>query len=157
MNSQGEHAKSIFLNAAEISSEDVRRDYVNVKCGGDAQLRQEVQSLLEHHGLLGRFLEPSTSGPVATIEVLPVTERLGTQIGPYKLMQEIGEGGMGIVYRAVQQEPVHREVALKMIKPGMDTREVVARFEAEKQTLALMDHPNIAHVYDAGATDSGRP
>ena len=87
----------------------------------------------------------------------PITEQPGTQIGPYKLLQQIGEGGMGVVYMAEQKEPVERRVALKIIKPGMDTRQVIARFEAERQALAMMDHPNIAKVLDAGTTDSGRP
>lgn len=91
---------------------------------------------------------PTTSAP---------REALGTMIGRYKLLQEIGEGGFGIVYLAEQKEPVNRKVALKILKPGMDTREVIARFEAERQALALMDHPNIARVFDGGATDSGRP
>ncbi len=81
----------------------------------------------------------------------------GTQVGPYKLLQQIGEGGMGVVYMAEQQKPVRRRVALKIIKPGMDSRQVIARFEAERQALAMMDHPNIARVLDAGCTDSGRP
>ena len=87
----------------------------------------------------------------------PITERPGTVIGPYKLMEQIGEGGMGLVFVAEQQQPVRRKVALKIIKPGMDTRDVIARFEAERQALALMDHPNIARVFDAGTTESGRP
>ncbi len=87
----------------------------------------------------------------------PLQEGPGTVIGPYKLLEQIGEGGLGVVYMAEQQEPVRRKVALKIIKPGMDTKEVIARFEAERQALALMDHPNIAKVLDAGATESGRP
>src|SRR6185295_2031452 len=94
---------------------------------------------------------------VVTIEQPAVNERPGTVIGPYKLLQQIGEGGLGVVYMAEQHEPVKRRVALKIIKPGMDTRQVIARFEAERQALSLMDHPNIARVLDAGATDSGRP
>src|SRR5207253_6497887 len=86
-----------------------------------------------------------------------ITERPGSVIGPYKLMEQIGEGGMGLVFVAEQQHPVRRKVAVKVIKPGMDTREVIARFEAERQALALMDHPNIARVFDAGSTESGRP
>ena len=93
----------------------------------------------------------------ATLDMPPIAERPGQAIGRYKLLEEIGEGGMGVVYMAEQQEPVRRKVALKIIKPGMDTREVIARFEAERQALALMDHPNIAKVLDAGATDAGRP
>ncbi|HMC10566.1 MAG TPA: serine/threonine-protein kinase, partial [Pirellulaceae bacterium] len=96
-------------------------------------------------------------GAVATDLFRPITEGPGTVIGPYKLLQQIGEGGFGVVYMAEQQRPVRRKVALKIIKPGMDTREVIARFESERQALALMDHPNIARVFDAGATESGRP
>ena len=157
MNFQVEQAKSIFLNAAEIASDEVRSDYIDAKCGDNAQLRGEVQSLLQHHGLLGGFLESPTGGNAATIDLPPLAERPGTQIGPYKLIQEIGEGGMGLVFMALQKEPVRRKVALKIIKPGMDTREVIARFEAEQQALAMMDHPNIAKVHNAGTTDSGRP
>src|SRR5258708_25713917 len=87
----------------------------------------------------------------------PIREHPGTVVGPYKLMEQIGEGGMGLVFVAEQQHPVRRKVAVKVIKPGLDTREVIARFEAERQALALMDHPNIACVLDAGATESGRP
>ena len=87
----------------------------------------------------------------------PITEQPGTVIGPYKLLQQIGEGGMGVVFMAEQTEPIQRTVALKIIKPGMDTRQVIARFEAERQALAMMDHPNIARVLDAGTTDTGRP
>ena len=87
----------------------------------------------------------------------PIREQVGTTIGPYRLMEQIGEGGFGLVFVAEQERPVRRKVALKIIKPGMDTRDVIARFEAERQALALMDHPNIARVLDAGTTDSGRP
>src|SRR5207244_3099574 len=87
----------------------------------------------------------------------PSAERAGTVVGPYKLLEQIGEGGFGIVFMAEQQEPIRRKVALKVLKPGMDTRQVIARFEAERQVLALMDHPNIAKVLDAGQTSSGRP
>jgi serine/threonine protein kinase len=107
---------------------------------------------------VGSFLESPAPGAnfPATIGQ-PITEKPGTQIGPYKLLQQVGEGGMGVVYMAEQKKPVKRRVALKIIKPGMDTRQVIARFEAERQALALMEHPNIARVLDAGATDSGRP
>ena len=96
-------------------------------------------------------------GGGATLDFAPPTERVGATIGRYKLLERIGEGGFGVVFMAEQQQPVRRKVALKVIKPGMDSRQVVARFEAERQALALMDHPNIAKVLDAGATDSGRP
>src|SRR5207245_423670 len=95
--------------------------------------------------------------PIPTLDQSPFTERPGTVIGPYKLLEQIGEGGFGVVFMAEQIQPLRRKVALKVIKPGMDTRRVVARFEAERQALALMDHPNIAHVLDAGETVSGRP
>ena len=114
------------------------------------------EELLASHRNAGRFLGgTSTSGEETLYK--PPLEQPGTQIGPYKLLEQIGEGGMGVVYLASQREPIRRKVALKIIKPGMDTREVVARFEAERQALALMDHPNIAKVFDAGATDAGRP
>jgi serine/threonine protein kinase len=89
--------------------------------------------------------------------VLPITERPGNTIGPYKLVRRIGEGGMGVVYLAEQEKPVRRRVALKIINPGMDSEQVIARFEAERQVLTLMDHPNFARVLDVGATDTGRP
>src|SRR5262249_5422415 len=105
------------------------------------------------------FLEEPPAGPGAspTVDVPPLAEGPGTVIGPYKLLESIGEGGMGVVYMAEQVKPGRRKGALKIIKPGMDTRQVIARFEAERQALALMDHPNIARVLDAGATGSGRP
>src|SRR5262249_43400755 len=104
------------------------------------------------------FLEcPPAQISAATLITEPVSERLGTTIGPYKLREIIGEGGMGIVYVAEQEKPIRRKVALKVVKPGMDSREIVGRFEAERQALALMDHPHIAKVIDAGTTDAGRP
>src|SRR5690606_17903928 len=96
------------------------------------------------------------SAEIPTVAYEP-PESIGADVGPYKLLEQIGEGGMGSVYVAEQTHPVRRRVALKLIKPGMDTRQVLARFEAERQALALMDHPNIAKVHDAGATESGRP
>ncbi len=95
--------------------------------------------------------------PIETGPVTVIGQKPGDRIGRYKLLQQIGEGGCGVVYKAEQEEPVRRMVALKIIKPGMDTKSVIVRFEAERQVLALMDHPNIAKVFDAGATDSGRP
>ena len=108
------------------------------------------------HEQAGSFLNAPLFDSAATIDP-PALELPGTQIGPYKLLEQIGEGGMGVVYHASQREPVRRTVALKIIKPGMDSREVVARFEAERQALAMMDHPNIAKVFDGGVTDAGRP
>ena len=103
------------------------------------------------------FLESPAADLTPTTTATPIAERPGTVIGPYKLLQQIGEGGMGVVFMAEQTEPIQRTVALKIIKPGMDTRQVIARFEAERQALAMMDHPNIARVLDAGTTDTGRP
>src|SRR5262249_7548857 len=104
------------------------------------------------HDASGSFLQDPSGRPQATVMDPPITEGSGTMIGPYKLLQQIGEGGMGVVYMAEQQEPVRRKVALKIIKPGMGSRPVVARFEAERQALAMMDHQNIAKVLDAGET-----
>ena len=147
--------RSIFLAAVDIASPVERAAYVARACGDNAQLRADVQALLAAHDQSGDLLDaPDQLSP--TID-RPVAECPGTQIGPYKLMQQIGEGGMGVVYMAEQKEPVERRVALKIIKPGMDTRQVIARFEAERQALAMMDHPNIAKVLDAGTTESGRP
>jgi WD40 repeat protein/serine/threonine protein kinase len=150
-------AKSLFLNAVEMPSVSERQAYLVAECGGDEALRREVETLLAHHAGMGSFLESAAPGPAVATSEEPVSEGPGTVIGPYKLMEQIGEGGMGLVFVAEQQQPVRRKVALKLIKPGMDTREVIARFEAERQALALMDHPNIAKVLDAGATDAGRP
>nr|MBC8218910.1 serine/threonine protein kinase [Planctomycetota bacterium] len=104
---------------------------------------------------LGQSEEEDEAAPTASLDA--ILEQHGGQIGRYKLLSVLGEGGMGVVHLAEQQRPIKRRVALKVIKPGMDSRRVVARFEAERQTLALLDHPNIAHVYDAGTTENGRP
>lgn len=149
-------AQSIFLNALEIADPEERNAYLETQCQGSSDLRLEVDELLGHAGRLGRFMDGNSPELTAT-ELRPTVEKPGTRIGPYKLLQEIGEGGMGVVYLAEQTKPVERRVALKIIKPGMDTRQVVARFEAERQALALMDHPNIAKVLDAGTTQAGRP
>src|SRR5437667_331408 len=122
-----------------------------------SNLRKHIEGLLEMHRQLGSFLEAPSPAPAATVDEPPVAERPGTVIGSYKLLEQIGEGGFGVVFMAEQTEPVRRKVALKVLKPGMDTRQVVARFEAERQALALMDHPNIAHVFDGGETETGRP
>ena len=133
--------------------------YLDRRCGSDHQLRSEVETLLRHEQRLGDYLDRPALDLGATEDFTEptITEGPGTVIGPYKLMEQIGEGGMGVVYVAEQHQPVRRKVALKVIKPGMDTKQVIARFEAERQALALMDHPNIAKVLDGGATDSGRP
>src|SRR5438067_2193764 len=145
-------ANDLFLKALEIHSAGERQEYLDGACAGDAALRVEVESLLEASARAGSFLESPAPAPGATVDVPPVTERPGTVIGPYKLLQQIGEGGMGTVWMAEQTQPVQRKGALKIIKAGLDSRHVLARFEAERQALALMDHPNIAKVLDAGAS-----
>src|SRR5262249_48295459 len=129
-----------------------RAAYLDCACAGDAELGRQVASLLDAHNRIGRFL----ASPTVCYEH-GASELVGTSVGPYKLMEQIGEGGMGLVYVAEQVHPVRRKVAIKIIKPGMDTKQVIARFEAERQALAMMDHPNIATVHDAGATSSGYP
>jgi serine/threonine protein kinase/tetratricopeptide (TPR) repeat protein len=148
--------KSIFGHAMALSSPAERAAYLQQACAGDTELQAEIESLLQADKQAGSFLGERPACAAATTDE-PLSEHPGTVIGPYKLMEQIGEGGMGLVFVAEQQRPVRRKVALKVIKPGMDTRQVVARFEAEKQALALMDHPNIAKVYDGGETASGRP
>ncbi len=150
-----EQARSIFLSAMERAPGEWPA-FLEEACAGNADLRANVEQLLRAHEAMGSIHGGGGQRPVITIDQQP-PERPGTQIGPYKLLQQIGEGGMGVVYMAEQYEPVKRRVALKIIKPGMDTRQVIARFEAERQALSLMDHPNIAKVLDAGTTDSGRP
>jgi serine/threonine protein kinase/tetratricopeptide (TPR) repeat protein len=153
------HANELFLKALELGSAAERQAYLDGACAADAALRAEVEALLEASARAGSFLESpaSTPQPVATVLEPAVAERPGTVIGPYKLLEQIGEGGFGVVFMAEQTQPVRRKVALKVLKPGMDTRQVVARFEAERQALAIMDHPNIARVVDGGATPSVRP
>jgi len=140
--------RELFANALELKDPLERERYLAQACGPDAKLRQMVEALLAAHQEAGGFLQPTR---VVQPEQL-IREGPGTVIGRYKLLQEIGEGGFGVVFMAEQLEPVHRKVALKVIKAGMDTREVIARFEAERQALALMDHPNIAKIFDAGVT-----
>jgi eukaryotic-like serine/threonine-protein kinase len=150
--------KEILADALEKADGTERAAYLSQACGEDAQLRQHVKALLQAHEKAGSFLEePATPPPGDVTMVLPPEESPGALIGRYKILEQIGQGGFGVVYVAEQREPVKRRVALKIIKLGMDTRQVVARFEAERQALALMDHPNIAHVFDGGATDTGRP
>jgi eukaryotic-like serine/threonine-protein kinase len=135
-----------------------RTAYLEKACAGDSALRRRVDLLLQAHQRAGNFLgEPATGSPAVDPQGIAAGEKPGDRIGNYKLLQQIGEGGCGVVFMAEQQEPVRRRVALKVVKPGMDTKSVIARFEAERQALALMNHPNIAQVFDAGATQSGRP
>jgi len=144
--------KQLFLDALAVPPAE-RAAWLSRECADDAALRQQLELMLAAHdapqSLLDRVVPPTTPGPV-TEDYAAETIPAGTQIGPYKLLQQIGEGGFGIVFMAEQTEPVRRRVALKLIKPGMDTRQVIARFEAERQALAVMDHPNIAKVLDAG-------
>jgi serine/threonine protein kinase/tetratricopeptide (TPR) repeat protein len=152
--------RAIFDAALTIADPSLRSAYLDAACAADKELKEHIEGLLAMHGQLDGFLEqrpPQATGlalAAATLE--PLRECAGTVIGPYKLLQQIGEGGFGVVYMAEQTEPVRRLVALKIIKPGMDTKQVVARFEAERQALALMDHPNIAKVIDAGSIPSSK-
>ena len=179
MNDQPLREEVIFHAALERPTPEERAAYLRDACGEDASLRQRVEALLQAAEQTGTFLDkpavslvvpppaclaagrlggsdaqPAEAGTTNPPTVaLPVTEKPGDRIGRYKLLEKIGEGGCGVVYMAEQEEPIRRRVALKVIKLGMDTRQVIARFEAERQALALMDHPNIAKVFDAGATD----
>jgi len=146
----------IFSQAVGIADSAERLAFLNRVCAGHPTLRGEVEDLLRRDAEASQFLEPPAEFGHTLLEQ-QVLEQVGSQIGPYKLLQLIGEGGMGTVYMAEQRTPVERRVALKVIKPGMDTRQVIARFEAERQALAMMDHPNIAKVLDAGTTANGRP
>jgi WD40 repeat protein/serine/threonine protein kinase/tetratricopeptide (TPR) repeat protein len=149
--------EAIFFAALEKGAAPQRAAYLDEACAGDPDLRQRVERMLAAQAQAGSFLEQPALSPALTVDEQPVSERPGSVIGPYKLMEQIGEGGMGLVFVAEQQHPVRRKVALKVIKPGMDTRQVIARFEAERQALALMDHPYIAKVLDGGETAGGRP
>jgi len=166
MGSPSATAKTVFFEALEITSAQERQALLDTRCGGNIELRRAVEELLRHHKQINGFLEtpPTAVASLADTarekqatcrkrveEVLAAHDAMG-MIGAYKLLQVIGEGGMGVVYLAQQTEPVQREVALKIITPGMDSRQVIARFEAERQVLASMDHPNIAKVLDAGTT-----
>src|SRR5882724_3180962 len=144
-------ARELFLQALERSLPGDREAFLRSACGVDTPLRREVDCLLKAHASPASLLE---HGVIARTTA-PLSEQPGTHIGPYKLLEQIGEGGMGVVYVAEQTEPVRRRVALKIIKPCMDTKQVIARFEAERQALAMMDHPHIAKVLDAGTTGEG--
>jgi len=150
MNAGNQKAEQVFAEAREIVDLAARQAYLSQSCAGAPGLREEVESLLEADEQAGQFMRPEAKLPAPA-------EQSGDRIGRYKLLEQIGEGGFGVVWMAEQEEPVRRRVALKIVKLGMDTKEVVARFEAERQALAMMDHPNIATVFDGGATAAGRP
>jgi WD40 repeat protein/serine/threonine protein kinase len=156
MSRDASSVETIFARAIEIAAPEERAAYLDQACQHDPDLRGEVAKLVGDHFRAGKFLEKPAVQIVATSEE-PVSERPGTVIGPYKLLEQLGEGGFGVVFLAEQHQPLRRKVALKVLKAGMDTRQVVARFEAERQALALMDHPNIARVFDGGETATGRP
>ena len=153
-----QRAKAVFMAALEIESPDLRNQYLDLACADDPELRREVLELLASLRQSGSFLE---NKPGAAFEQTAMqttaSMRVGETIGPYTLLEEIGEGGMGSVWVAQQAEPIKRKVAIKLIKAGMDSKAVLARFQAERQALAMMDHPNIARVLDGGMTDHGRP
>ncbi|HSU56266.1 MAG TPA: serine/threonine-protein kinase, partial [Candidatus Dormibacteraeota bacterium] len=158
MSTPSSRDEAIFEGALQLPPER-RPTYIQMACGDDDALRKRVEGLLKAHEQEdGPLEEPAVTPRRPTINlVLAPSEKPGDKIGPYKLLQQIGEGGCGVVHMAEQEHPVRRRVALKVIKLGMDTKQVIARFEAERQALALMDHPNIAKVLDAGATETGRP
>jgi serine/threonine protein kinase len=145
----------IFNVARKIALPAAREQYLQQACGSDESTRAKVSRLLGAFDEQPSFLAAPASGLVATID--QPSEQVGKLIGPYKLLEQIGEGGMGLVYMAEQQRPVRRLVALKIIKPGMDSKQVIARFEAERQALAMMDHSSIARVLDVGTTEAGLP
>jgi serine/threonine protein kinase len=147
----------IFDEAIEIESPGDRQLFLECACAGDGDLFRAASKLVADHFRAGSFLESPAADIAAAIDLEPKAWSPGEQIGPYKLLEQIGEGGFGVVFLAEQERPVKRRVALKIIKPGMDTRQVIARFQAERQALAMMDHPNIAKAHDAGSTENGRP
>jgi serine/threonine protein kinase len=148
----------LFNAARQLPSAAARADFVRQACGGNTALERGVLRLLSAYDEQPSFLTTPADGLLRTQDQpAPAGDIVGTHIGPYKLRELLGEGGMGVVYVAEQEQPIRRKVALKIIKPGMDSRQVTSRFEAERQALALMDHPNIARVLDAGTTEAGRP
>ena len=156
MRQDARNADTIFAQAIELASPEERAAFLENACANDPELRREVEKLVDDYFRAGEFLERPVAHIVGTVDQ-PLTDGRGSRIGPYKLLQKLGEGGMGTVWVAEQTEPVKRRVALKVIKPGMDSTQVLRRFEAERQALALMDHTHIAKVFDAGTTAEGRP
>src|SRR5436309_10691595 len=159
MNDQPQREETIFNAAIQLPTPEQRAAYLMGACGDDNQLRQRVENLIRARETAEHTHETNPADEVRTVlSERPLTDEAeGALICRYKLLEKLGEGGFGAVWLAEQKEPVRRKVALKIIKLGMDTKQVVARFEAERQALALMDHPNIAKVLDAGSTDTGRP
>src|SRR5208282_1195193 len=170
MSTQSQREKAVYCQALEITGPEQRRQFLDQACGADKALREQVDKLLGLTQSAGDFFtecRPALEAAAADADpaqillaaesALEAGPHESDRIGPYKLLQRIGEGGCGVVYMAEQEQPIRRRVALKIIKLGMDTKSVIARFEAERQALALMDHPNIAWVLDAGATETGRP
>lgn len=157
MNPNTMDEESIFKVACKITEPEARESYLLQICGDNQPLLERVSRLLKEYDQQPSFLENFFSNEVDTAAFTALPNQTGSMIGPYKLLEPIGEGGMGTVYMAEQTEPVRRRVAIKLIKPGMDSKQVIARFDAERQALAMMDHPNIAKVFDAGTTESGRP
>ena len=166
--------EELFCRAVEMASAEERAAYFEKECGDDAELRFSLERMVHRHLETEDFFEKSAPAKISAVEISQTLadipdffetldavhaddDEVGKQIGPYKLLQKIGEGGVGNVYLAEQVKPVRRQVALKVIKLGMDTKSVIARFEAERQALAMMEHPNIAHVLGAGETETGRP
>ena len=149
--------QAIFKIASSIPAGETRQAYLDQACGDDRALRDRLLALLKAHDQETSCLEQPPIDLDDTVAQATASTTSDSVIGPYKILQEIAQGGMGVVYMAEQSHPVKRRVALKVIKPGMDSRQVIARFEAERQALAMMDHPSIARVLDAGTTDSGRP
>src|SRR5881628_845353 len=149
---------AVFEAASRLPA-DQRGPYLDHACAGDVELRRRVQLLLGAFERAGGFMkEPAVPPPArGVVSSLPSAEKPGDRIGRYKLLEQIGQGGCGVVYVAEQEEPVRRRVALKVIKLGMDNKQVIARFEAERQALAMMDHPNIAKIFDAGITEAPLP
>jgi serine/threonine protein kinase len=174
IDASAQRAEEVYYAALDIKSSDERRAFLDRACAGDLNLRSMVETMLDSQSDVERFFLDSVPALKPSVEICQslvdasdsgkndaaessADLEMGTRIGPYKLLQKIGEGGCGIVFMAEQEVPVRRRVAVKVIKLGMDTKSVIARFEAERQALAMMDHPNIARVLDAGATETGRP
>jgi hypothetical protein len=163
MNGVTQQEEALFDSARSLKGSAERSAFLDRACDGDPVLRQRIEVLLNAEAAADVFFAESQALVPRTEEMLATPgsqigeEPIGSRIGRYKLLEKIGEGGCGVVYLAEQEEPVRRRVALKIIKLGMETKSVIARFEAERQALAMMDHPNIARVFDAGATDRGPP